>query len=286
MHVTVLLCSSALVLNITTMLLKFNYLTSVLFVMGGVSLIALSYSFQFLRWVDFKSMGVFVLLSNVTTTIIEKLMIVFDVWGFSSSNAGLIGLNFWGAPIEEYIYWWMAPVVVVTTYLAVSKRGNLKVKVENQLPILLDFGLLSAIFKFGSEKIEESAVKTDKVYLENQGVTNENSKHVNRKYERGSKVPVWSFVVAFVLACLTFGYFFFRGSYKVVLATVLIFVLVAYPNELYSLYQGYWVYNNNKMLGVWVLWVPLEEWFMYTASPAAGSMLFSAYREYVHKLKE
>lgn len=286
MSTTLILCVAALVLNLIAVLLKFNYMTSVLFVMGGVSAIAVIYSFQFLRWVDFKSMGIFVFLSNVTTTIIEKLMIVFDVWGFSSSNAGLIGINFWGAPIEEYLYWWMAPVVVVTTYLAVCKRGNLKVKVENQLPILLDFGLLAAIFKFGSEKMEENSDKTDKVYLENQGVKNSDDKTVNRKYERGSKVPVWSFVVAFVLACLAFGYFFFRGSYKAVLATTLVFLLVAYPNELYSLYQGYWVYNNNKMIGVWVLWVPLEEWFMYTASPAAGSMLFSAYREYVHKLKE
>lgn len=275
----------ALLLNVIAILLKLNYLASVLLAMGGVSLVAVWFSRKELTHVDYLSMLVFVTLSNVTTTVIEKLMIVFDVWGFSNAHAGLLGWSFWGAPIEEYIYWWMAPVVVVTTYLSALKTPWVKFSKVADLPLWLDISLITSILKFESERTESEAEKTSDVYLENQN----SGKGVDvsgSKYKRGSKVPVWAMVVLFVLTCMAVGYIFFRGAWRAVLGTALVFLCVAYPNELYSLSRGYWVYNNSKMIGIWVLGVPVEEWFMYTASPVAGSMLFSIYRNKVHKLPE
>ena len=99
------------------------------------------------------------------------------------------------------------------------------------------------------------------------------------QYKRGVKFPVWIWVVIGIILLAALLYPHFKGSWKTVIASSLVFFSVAYPNELYSLSHGLWVYNQNRMIGPWVLGVPLEEWFMYFLSPMTGCMILSI----VHK---
>lgn len=276
---TVIACALALGLNLATVLLDMNYMTSVILVMGGVSAIALFSGVRSLKSRDYLSMAIFVVGSAVATTIIEKLMIVFDVWGFSNRHAGLCGLDFWGAPVEEYVYWWMAPIIVCVSYVVAVRDRNALSSFE--VPRFLSIAASTMSLKAVSDAMTKVADAGSSAYLESNGTSPESSSP--SKYKRGTKFPVWIWVVAFVLVALAVAYVFFRGSWKAVLATTAVFVCVAYPNELYSLSQGYWVYNQNRMIGPWLFGVPVEEWAMYTASPAAGSMLYSSLHRVLFK---
>jgi lycopene cyclase domain-containing protein len=164
---TVIACTLALALNLATVALSMNYMTSVVLVMVGVSAVILLQGVKSLSSRDYASMSVFVLGSAVATTIIEKLMIVFDVWGFSNRHAGLCGLDFWGAPIEEYIYWWLAPLVVCVTYV-VAVRDK-KALSSFEVPAFLSVAASTMSLKAVSEAMTKVADASSAAYLESNG---------------------------------------------------------------------------------------------------------------------
>ncbi len=261
----------ALVTNLFCVVADLNYIASVALVMGSVVFYMLTRQWKLLRREDTMLILGFITFSNIITVVIEKLMIFFDVWGFSNATHRLIGISFLGAPIEEYVYWWLAPVVVSVTYYAMVKLKSGSNLVT--YPSWTEASVASLLAKFTTEVVDNLKTKDPDVYLEtNNTKVNEDN---TSSYSRGKKAPVWIWVAVFVIIFGAVLYRFFRGSWKAVLATTLIFLCIAYPNELYSLHSGFWVYNQNRMLGPWVLGVPIEEWIMYTASPITGCMLLS-----------
>ncbi|HNY31132.1 MAG TPA: hypothetical protein PKO15_09610 [Fibrobacteria bacterium] len=108
----------ALGLNLSTVLLGTDYLWSVLLVFGGVGAFFVASGWKHFTRRDVWVIVTLLVFSDVMTVVIEKLMIHFDVWGFSDRTYRLMGINFLGAPIEEFIYWWLCPVVVAFAYIA------------------------------------------------------------------------------------------------------------------------------------------------------------------------
>lgn len=260
--------ASALGLNLATVLLHTNYLTSVCLVMIGTPAVLVFASRSYLKPRDLHVCLGFVVFSDVITTGIEKLMIYYDVWSFSNANFRLIGVDFLGAPIEEYVYWWMSAVIVAVAYVCFSRSRNGVVHVPN----FLDYLGASLLAKFETQKIQAKTedAKDASTYLENQNVEIQGA-----HYERGRKFPTWVVVASAVTLFAAALYRHFRGSWPALISTVLVFFCIAYPNELYSLHNGLWVYNQKRIFGFWLFGVPVEEWFMYTMSPFAGGMLLS-----------
>ena len=269
---------SALGLNAATVILHTNYLTSVCLVMVGTPTIIILASRKYLKCRDLVVGVAFVTFSNVITTGIEKLMIYYDVWSFSNANFRLVGFNFLGEPIEEYVYWWMSAVIVSVTYVCFSRTRRDIIHGIN----ILDYFSAALLAKYATQKIQShtTEAQSSAVYLENQNVEISGS-----HYARGKKFPTWVVVASAVTLFAAALYRHFRGSWPALASTVLVFFCIAYPNELYSLHNGLWVYNQNRILGFWFLGVPVEEWFMYTMSPFAGGMLLSlCYKKFYHEV--
>jgi len=83
------------------------------------------------------------------------------------------------------------------------------------------------------------------------------------QFEEGSKFPVYACVQLAILASIIALVRRYHGNWKALLSTVLVFFLTAFPNEAYSIHQGYWLYNSQKMIGIFFLHIPLEGWLMY-----------------------
>lgn len=267
---TVFACALALVANGLCIILRMDYLSSVLVSMGAVSA-ALVVSARSAPWsrASIRTALIFILGSAVITTGIEKLMLVLDVWGFSRRYYHLIGIDFLGCPIEEYVYWWLAPVVVAVTYVTCPRSYK---AIDISAPAwLLSF---ASVLGTSMTRLNQSRPASGSGYLEDSKVDVE-----DKSYSRGSKFPVWAAVAAAVVLGCFFVYRHFRGSRNAIIATTLVFVCVAYPNELYSLSHGFWSYNQSRILDIWFLGVPVEEWFMYICSPICGGMLFSVLEE-------
>ena len=66
---------------------------------------------------------------------------------------------------------------------------------------------------------------------------------------------------------------YYHGNKKAMLWTALIFFSVAFPNELYALSQGFWLYNDNTLLGLYIFKVPVEGFMMYFLAPICGCMI-------------
>lgn len=269
---------SAFGLNVATIFLHTNYMTSVCLVMIGTPAVLVFASRSYLKRRDLWMGLGFITFSNIVTTGIEKLMIYYDVWSFSNANFRLIGVDFLGAPIEEYMYWWMSAVIVAVVYICFSRTRRDIIHVPN----ILDYFGASLLAKYATQKIQTSTAdaQSSDVYLENQNVEISGS-----RYSRGGRFPTWVIVASAVTLFAAVRYRHFRGSWPALLSTVLVFFCIAYPNELYSLHNGFWVYNQNRIFGFWLLGVPVEEWFMYTMSPFAGGMLLSlCYKKFYHEV--
>ena len=56
------------------------------------------------------------------TAAMEYLCLYLDIWTFSEKMDPLVGLRFFGAPIEEFLFWFGAQPFVLLLYLAFDKR--------------------------------------------------------------------------------------------------------------------------------------------------------------------
>lgn len=67
----------------------------------------------------------------VVSIIMEYLYIKFDVWSFSQNIDPLLGIWFWKAPVEEYVYWFGATPFCLSLYLAYARLFE-KIKLRNK----------------------------------------------------------------------------------------------------------------------------------------------------------
>lgn len=54
-------------------------------------------------------------------TVMEYVYLWLDIWSFSEHFDRLLGPRFWGAPLEEFVFWYGAPPFVLLTYWALCK---------------------------------------------------------------------------------------------------------------------------------------------------------------------
>lgn len=59
------------------------------------------------------------------TFVMEYVYLYFDIWNFSEEMDPLLGINIFGAPIEEFSFWFGAGPFILLVYLLI---GGLKAK--------------------------------------------------------------------------------------------------------------------------------------------------------------
>jgi hypothetical protein len=57
----------------------------------------------------------------VLSTVWEYLGLALNIWDFSEDHHKLVGLNIFGAPIEEFVFWYGATPFVLLIYLYYEK---------------------------------------------------------------------------------------------------------------------------------------------------------------------
>jgi len=233
-----------------------NYLWTVLVGMGIPALVAWIVGRKNLNSDDWKVFIAFNIFSVISSTIIEVIMLYYDTWGFSNSHGRFIGINFLGAPIEEYVYWWMAPVLVGILYIIFRKLKTIETfppAIESSLEYL---GYISSVY------MKSSKIKDETLYLENDGVVVENG-----AYSRGTKkFPTWIWIQIFLVAILIYLKRYFKGNWLTVFSVSFIFACVAFIGELHAIDYGFWVYNKQRMIGIYFLNIPIEQYPMYFLS--------------------
>ncbi len=55
------------------------------------------------------------------TFVCEYVYLKLDFWNFSEQIDPLVGIYLWGAPIEEFVFWFGAPVFFMLVYLFLNK---------------------------------------------------------------------------------------------------------------------------------------------------------------------
>lgn len=48
--------------------------------------------------------------------VMEYVYLWLDLWSFSTAHDPLLGINLWGAPIEEFVFWFGATPFVLSLY--------------------------------------------------------------------------------------------------------------------------------------------------------------------------
>ncbi|MFH1258830.1 MAG: hypothetical protein ABII74_03295 [Elusimicrobiota bacterium] len=64
-----------------------------------------------------KAFWITVLILMPVTFAAEYIYLWADIWNFSENYDPLIGISIWGAPIEEFIFWFGAPIFFTLVYL-------------------------------------------------------------------------------------------------------------------------------------------------------------------------
>jgi len=233
-----------------------NYLWTLLMGMGLPALVAWFMGRKSLTTNDWKPFLCFEAFAIVSSTIIEVVMLYFDTWGFTKSHGRFIGVNFLGAPIEEYIYWWMAPVLVGIIYITLRKVN----KIEEFPPIIE--AAIAWIATKSSTAMNASTSADASPYLEDDGVTVKNG-----NYKRGeTKFPTWIWIQVLIVGLLIYLKQYFKGNWLTVLQTSLIFACVAFIGERHAIDYGFWAYNTQRVVGIFILNIPIEEYPMYFLS--------------------
>lgn len=249
-----------LLLNGLAWLANMDYLISVNFVLGGVTLALLGNAWKVLTRNEWKIFLGICGISNVITVLIEVIMLRLDSWGFTAQRFHLLGLTFLGAPIEEYNFWIYAPVLVCLAYLVLSHERDLSSPGFGEI-------FLSVLAARKLQVLEEDISKriiSKIVYIEDS---------VDGKYFAGSKIPTYVTIQLLLLATILWLRRYYHGSRQALALTTAVFFLTMMPYEQYAIRSGFWTYNAHRMLGIFFLDVPLEGWCMYFLPPVAGGMI-------------
>lgn len=254
----------SLVLNLFAWRLGLDYMWSVLLVFGGVALTFLVNAVKVFSRDNWKLFGGFVVFSNVCTLGVEIVMLKYDVWGFSDRVQRLSGLMFLGYPVEEFVYWAMCPGIVAGAYMVLGKK----------MDKFLDPVSLSRIAALGSALTRPLKNDTAVKYTPDAGTG---------KYQEGERRPVYVWLQVAIVASIAFMSNYFKGNWKAVGWTTLVFFATAFPNELYALSQGFWLYNEKKLLGVFFFGVPLEGFMMYFIAPVCACMILDVSNRFLRQ---
>lgn len=246
-----------LILNAIAWYFKWDYLVSVNFVLGGITLLLTLNSIKVFTKNDWKLFGGISVFSNIFTFFVEVIMLKFDVWGFSSQHTRLLGITAFGAPIEEYIFWMYCPWLVGFTYIICARSGIDKT---------IDPKLLTLITKplAKLEELKKAAIQDEVKYTSDTTTSGQ--------YSRGNKFPVYLSIQLILLGMVVYLKKLYHGSWRSMLLTLGLFFFTMMPYEQYAISQGFWTYNANKMIGLFFLKVPFEGWLMYILPPIAGAM--------------
>ena len=68
-----------------------------------------------------KSFWIASLIMVPLTIVMEYFYLKFDVWSFSQAIDPLIGIWFWNAPIEEFVFWFGAQPFCLAMYLSYKR---------------------------------------------------------------------------------------------------------------------------------------------------------------------
>lgn len=251
-----IILTTAISSNLLAGFMGFDYFWTVTIGMGLPALVAWFVGRKNLNKDDWKIFLAFNLFSIVMSTIIEWIMLYYDTWGFTKAEGRFIGINFLGAPIEEYIYWWLAPMLVGIMYIIFRKLKEI-----DSFPPAIESSL-EYLGYLGSVYMRTSKAPDATPYLENDGVIVENG-----SYSRGTKkFPTWIWIQVFLVAILIYLKRYFKGNWLTIGAVSFIFACVAFIGELHAIDYGFWVYNRQRMIGIFIFNIPIEQYPMYFLS--------------------
>ena len=258
----------ALLANTLCYVLGKDYFLSNIIVFGGYFLMI----FPFLdkKYIEqhWKTLTAFFAFSTVTTTILELIFIHTDTWAFSSQINHMVGINLIGIPIEEFIFWEGCPLVVISTYIYYKK-----------LPTTITVGEVADAIS-GVETVVETkevsgdAITNAEMFVDDLIVDDSDGLP---SYFRGAKMPVYTMFVAFVVWSIFEMRSYASGNYKAIALTVLAFFFGIMPYEHYALLTHTWIYNMDKMTGITLIGVPIEEWIVYFTCPTAGCLFLELF---------
>ena len=259
--------SIAVASNLYASAAQLDYMWSLVMGMGLPLLVAIIGGFKTLDRNDFKVLLAYEIIFIIPSTIIiEKVMLFFDTWGFSREHVRFIGINIFGAPIEEYLYWWIAPILVGVVYL-VMRKGKETITVPPFVEKAFE-----VVAKAGSMAAQASTAPDRTEYIEDQaGVTKERKGLFTVAGQ--SKYPTWIWIQVLVVAVILWLKHHFKGSWLTVALSSSIFAVVAFLGERHAITMGFWSYNANRMLGIFFLGIPFEEYIMYFASAISACLI-------------
>lgn len=269
----------AILSNVYCVLAGLDYLWTLFVGMGLPTITAIISGYKLLNLNDFKVLAVYQTLFIIPMTIaIEKTMLYFNTWGFSNEHVRFIGLNVFGAPIEEYLYWWLAPIMLGFIYLVMRKNAPV-----NDVPNFIE-DAFKLIATFGNKITQDISTKDNTEYIENKTGLIKNEKGLF-SIKGESKYPTWIWVQVLVIAVILWLRNYFKGSWMAVSLSTAVFVAVAFISELHAINMGFWVYNSNRMLGLFLFNIPIEEYVMYIASAISECMMLEIIGRKYFKLK-
>ena len=73
--------------------------------------------FKLLTGTRRKSFWITTAIMAVVSVVMEYFYLKFDTWSFSEAVDPLLGLWFWKAPVEEFVYWFGATPFCLSIYL-------------------------------------------------------------------------------------------------------------------------------------------------------------------------
>lgn len=244
-------------MNLIAYQMQWDYLISVNFVLGGLCVMLFTNAVRVFKKTDWKLFIGISIFSNIFTFIVELVMLKFDVWGFSGENVRLLGITLFGAPIEEYIFWMYCPWLVGLSYITCARTEILpSINISKLTAITSKFSKL--------ENSTKSKINSDIEYIDNSN---------GGQYSRGRRLPIYITIQLVLFAMILYLKGKYKGNWRAMILTTLFFILTMAPYEQYAISQGFWTYNANTMIGLFILNVPFEGWLMYVLPPIAGSMI-------------
>ena len=80
-----------------------------------------AYLFRDLDPVDRKAFWVLLAVFYPLSTALEFAYLSFDLWTFSETKDPLLGLRFFGVPIEEFLFWYGTYPFILVTYFGCNR---------------------------------------------------------------------------------------------------------------------------------------------------------------------
>jgi lycopene cyclase domain-containing protein len=167
---------------------------------------------------------------------------IFHAWSFSLEHNRFIGIEWLGAPLEEYLFWfafsWMIP------FLYSGFRQNQKTVAEP--------GRLAAQPEKCASTKPEFDVKLKAPEDNSPGVTQAKKLYL-----------IWWVLGTLAVIAGLLPFFRKKIDWSALLKTSAIFIVIMTAAESAGLYWKWWIWNPAQLLGPKVGLIPLEEFSLY-----------------------